>query len=448
MATAPEVVPPPPPATRAEWFATLPASTRQEFYRRLSPAETAQLPYLWTFWARPAQLPSPGEWRGWLIMAGRRWGKTRAGAEWVRWKVESGQARKIALLNDTAADTRDVMVEGPSGLLSICPPTCRPTYARGKLTWPNGAIAHSYSAEAPERLRGPEHDLAWADEPAKWRNLRKADEHGGTAWDNLMFGLSVGVNPQWVATTTPRPIQFMKTLLKATRIVITRGRTIENIRNLSADAVRELMEKYGGTRLGRQELDAELLEDIPGALFTFQMFERDGFRNFVPPPFTRVVVAVDPPLSSGPESDECGIIVCAKDLQRKGYVLADASLRGSPLVWARQVVDAYRAASADSVIAEINAGGEMVETTIHTIDPTIKVKVVHASRGKRTRAEPVSSLYEKGHIDHVGIFQELETQMTSWVPDLSPKSPDRMDAMVWGFTELLLEPEPRALKLY
>src|SRR5262245_10630621 len=456
-----------PAQSHAEWLAAaISPAEREAWLRSLSPQELEAFWYNWRIWARPAQLPPEGDWQGWIVKTGRGWGKTRVGAEWVRMNVEQKRARRVALLNDTSADTRDVMVEGPAGILSVCPPSNRPIYepSKRRLTWPNGAVAIMYSAEAPELLRGPEHDLAWADEPAKWRNLRKADAEGGTAWDNLMFGLRIGQNPRWLATTTPRTTRFMRALLKQEDVVITEGTSAENFSSLAPAYRDRITKRYQGTRLGRQELEGKLLDDVVGALWNSRMFDLEGFRNYNPPHFTRLVVAVDPAATSvegqalrqringdGTDPDapaDTGIVVAGRDAAGRGYVLADRTLGGTPAVWATAAVKAYYEAAADCIVAEMNNGSEMVEAPLRTIDPTVPVKLLSASRGKRTRAVPVSALYERRMVDHVGVFPDLEDEMTTWVPDTGMPSPNRMDAAVWSLTELLLEEPKKELKLW
>jgi phage terminase large subunit-like protein len=351
-----------------------------------------------------------------------------------------GTARRIALVNDTAADVRDVMIEGPSGLLAIAPPGFRPTYepSKRRLTWPNGSMAIAYAAEAPELLRGPEHDLGWADELAKWRNLRKADTSGGTAWDNLLMGLRIGTDPRVVVSTTPRQVAVLRRLIASPGTVVTRGHLADNAENLAPEFVTEMRTRYEGSRLGRQELAGELLEDVEGALWSPSYFERDGFRVATAPACWRLVVAIDPAVTSTATSAESGIVVAGKTEAAEGYVLADLSLRGSPDQWARRAVAAYRDFRADRIVAEANQGGDLVASVLATVAPHVPVTLVHASRGKRVRAEPVAALYEQGRIHHVGTLDVLEDQLTTWDPD-SGESPDRLDALVWALTDLLID---------
>jgi len=386
----------------------------------------------WHAVARPEQLPPPGDWNGWAVIAGRGFGKTRCGAEWVRSIVESGEARRIALVAPTSADARDTIVEGESGILAISPTWNRPTYESSKrrITWPNGAIATCFSAEEPERLRGPQHDAAWCDELAAWQNPREA-------WDQLQFGLRLGARPRVLVTTTPRPIALIKELLANPDFVVTRGSTSDNAANLSATFIKTVVGRYAGTRLGRQELDAEILEDVEGALWSRALIERTRIAPANRPPLRRVVVAIDPAVSSGEGSDETGIIVAALGEDGHGYVLEDASGRYAPTEWACKAAGLYARWGADRVIAEVNQGGEMVEATLRMVDPNISYRGVHASRGKITRAEPVSALYEQGRIHHAGVFPALEDQLCNYEPG-GRKSPDRLDALVWAFTELMV----------
>lgn len=372
-------------------------------------------------------------------MAGRGFGKTRTGAEWVRAQVERHGRKRIALVGRTSADVRDVMVEGPSGILACCPPWFRPIYepSKRRLTWPNGAVAITYTADKPDQLRGPQHDGAWADELAAWRFL--------DAWDQLMFGLRLGDDPRVVVTTTPRPIALVRELIKARTTVLTIGSTYENKSNLAKPFLDHIVKKYEGTRLGRQELQAEVLDDVPGALWKLAQIDKNRV-SITPSAPIRIVVAVDPPGSTA----ECGIVVCAEGQDGQGYVLDDRSIAGTPAEWSAAVVDAFATWNADCIVAEVNQGGDMVEHTIRTVRDAkdnpiglnLPIKRVWASRGKQTRAEPVSALYEQSRIKHVGAFPELETQMCNWVP--GETSPDRMDALVWGFTELFIaEEEPQ-----
>lgn len=413
-------------------IALLPSEKRQNLLSTLTDAECEQLLYDWRFWARPKQLPPDGDWLVWLIRTGRGWGKTRVGAETVRAWVESGQYKRIGLIAPTAGDVRDVMVEGQSGLLSVSPPWNRPQYepSKRRLTWPNGAIAITYSADEPDRLRGPQHDALWADELASWRYPE--------TWDMAMLGLRLGTSPRAIVTTTPRPIKLIKRLMKDKRTHDTKGSTLENLDNLAPTFREQVLAQYEGTRLGRQELDGEILDDVPGALWHSGLIEQYRIHQ-VPENLARIVVAVDPAVTSGDDSDDTGIIVVALDANRngRGYVLSDITIHGTPSEWAKRAVGAYHYWGADGIVAEANNGGELVRLNIQVEARNVPVKLVHASRGKRTRAEPISALYEQGRISHVGLFPELEDEMCSWLP--GDDSPDRMDALVWGFTELMLD---------
>lgn len=430
----------PPPNSAIAWLASRPAGERKRILAGLSEAHQAALLYDWPSWARPEQTAPPGDWLTWLIKAGRGFGKTRAAAEWVRAKVERGEARRVALVNDTSADARGVMVEGMAGLLRICPPWNRPKYepTKRQLTWPNGAVAVCYAAEAPEMLRGPEHDLAWADEPAKWRNLRKKDPQGGTAWDNLLMGLRIGRHPQCVVSTTPRPVPFLKVLLKQSTTVVTGGSTYDNLPNLAPSFAGQILEKYEGTRLGRQEIHAEMIDDMPGALWSRERLERN--RVQAAPALVRIVVAVDPAASTEEGASETGIVVGGLGEDGHGYVLADLSGRYTPGQWGAEAVRQYALLEADRIVGEVNNGGEMVGHTVRMAardaGTEVSYKAVTASRGKLTRAEPVAALDEQGRVHVVGCLPDLEDQLCSWVPGMA--SPDRLDAMVWALTELML----------
>ena len=420
----------------ASSLALLPAPVRNELIWSLPRDKALKLKYDWPYRARSEQLPPSGDWRVWLLLAGRGFGKTRTGAELVRARIEARTAHRIALVAPTAADARDVMVEGESGLLAIAPPGQRPLYepSKRRITWPNGAVATTYSADEPERLRGPQHDFAWCDELAAWRYPE--------AWDMLMFGLRLGDDPRAVVTTTPRPTKLVRALLADPKVVVTRGTTAENRANLAPTFLDQIVKRYQGTRLGRQELDAELLEDMPGALWQRGMIETT--RTSILPGLTRIVVAIDPAAASHEHADETGIITAGRDSDGHGFVLADASGRYAPAEWAGVAIAAYRAHQADRIVAEINNGGEMVEATLRMIDPNVPFSAVRASRGKVARAEPVAALYEQGRIRHLGAFPQLEDQMCAFTSDFDRNaagySPDRVDALVWALTDLLVEP--------
>ncbi len=410
-------------------MALLPAHERAKWLANLTREQAEELRWSWDFFARPQQKAPTCDWITWLILAGRGFGKTRSGAEWVRAQVESGRAGRIALVAPTSSDARDVMIEGPeSGIMAICPPWNRPVYepSKRRLTWPNGATAIAYSADEPDRLRGPQHDSAWCDEIAAWRY--------DDAWDQLRFGLRLGLNPQVVVTTTPRPTKLIKELVKEDTTIVTSGNTYENRSNLAPSFFAKIIAKYEGTRLGRQEIYAHILEDVPGALWDRPNI--DQHRVTEAPELRRIVVAVDPAVTDTKDSDETGIVVVGIGLDHNAYVLADLSQKLSPDNWARRAVMAYHSFAADRIVAEVNNGGDLVQHVVRTVDETVSYKAVRASRGKLVRAEPVAALYEQGKVHHVGTFASLEDQLCSYVG--GGKSPDRMDALVWGLTETML----------
>ena len=381
----------------------------------------------WLARRRPEQMPPHGDWRTWLILAGRGWGKTRTGAEWVIDRIEDGYQR-VALVGPTAADVRDVMVEGESGILACAPEDMAPNYepSKRRITFAGGAICTTFSADEPDRLRGPQHDAGWCDEIAAWRYPE--------AWDQLQFGLRLGDDPRCIVTTTPRPTKEVRDLVKSPTTVVTRGSTFDNADNLAPAFLERILQKYEGTRLGRQELYAEILDDVPGALWSRAMLEQAVTGYTEPEQMQRVVVAIDPAVTSGEDSDETGIVVAGRT-GTQGFVLADVTCRLSPDGWARRAVEAYHHHKADRIVAEANQGGDMVRTVLRTVDPSVPVKLVHATRGKRVRAEPVAALYEQGRVFHAQVFAQLEDQLLTWTPD-SPTSPDRLDALVWALTDL------------
>jgi len=384
--------------------------------------------YNWPNQARPNQLPPEGSWTTWLLLAGRGFGKTRTGAEYVRMQIEQKQAQRVALIAPTAADARDVMVEGESGLLNVCPPWNRPTYepSKRRVTWPNGAIATLYSADEPERLRGPQHDLLWADELAAWRYPE--------TWDMAMLGLRLGT-PKAVVTTTPKPTRIIRDLVAASTTSITRGSTFDNRENLAPTFLEQILAKYEGTRLGRQELYAEVLTDTPGALWTRAMLDQARDTGEPPSDLVRIVIGIDPAVTSGEDSDETGMIVAGIDSEKTIHILEDGSMRDTPARWAAKAVHLLDRWNADRIVAETNNGGDLVEATLRTVRRNLPYKRVTATRGKRVRAEPIAALYEQGRVRHYGKLDTLEDQMTSFTPD-SANSPDRLDALVWAVTEL------------
>jgi len=411
------------------------------FLGRLSEARCAHHLDDWLLWGRPEQLPPAGEWTTWLYMGGRGTGKTRAGAEWIRARVRSGLGRRIALVAGTAADARNVMIEGESGILAIASSADRPRFepSKRRLTWPNGAIATLFSAEQPDALRGPQHDTAWCDELAKWRYLEPA-------WDNLQLGLRLGREPRQVITTTPRALVALKAIIARSDTVTTRGTTYDNRANLAPVYFAQIIRRYEGTRFGRQELNAELLDDVQGALWTRAML--DGARlgpGASPPQMARIVVGVDP---SGTRGDDdrasVGIVVAGKGIDGIGYVLADFTCALSPAGWGRRVAEAVSAHRADCVVAEGNFGGALVESVLAAANVGARVKMVTASRGKIVRAEPIAALYEQGRVRHAGAFADLEDQLVAFTTDgyVGEGSPDRADAMIWALTELTLNRDP------
>ncbi|MDX5350218.1 MAG: terminase family protein [Paracoccaceae bacterium] len=418
-----------------------------EFLSGLSQNALLALPWVFEFWALPHQLPPRGAWKTWVIMGGRGAGKTRAGSEWVRAQVEGagpgdpGRARRVALVGETVDQVREVMVMGESGILACSPPDRRPEWhaTRQQLRWPNGAVAQVFSAHEPEAMRGPQFDAAWADELGKWKK-------GAEAWDQLQFALRLGTNPQAVVTTTPRNVGVLKAILKNPSTVITHAPTEANRAYLAESFLTEVQTRYGGTRIGRQELEGVLVEDEEGALWTLAMLDRA--REAAAPVPNRIVVAVDPPVTSMKSSDECGIVVVGADTRGepkdwRAVVLEDASVKGAtPEGWARAALAAMERHGADRLVAEVNQGGDLVEKVVRMIDPSVPFRAVHATRSKMLRAEPVAALYEQGRVAHVRGLQALEDQMcrmtaTGWQ---GAGSPDRLDALVWALTELLVAP--------
>ena len=395
----------------------------------------------------PHQRPPEGDWRTWVILGGRGAGKTRAGAEWVRTMVEGptphapGRAMHVALVAETMDQAREVMVFGESGLMAICPPDRRPNWiaTRKMLVWPNGAIAQLFSAHDPDSLRGPQFDAIWADELAKWR---KAED----AWDMLQFGLRLGDDPRACVTTTPRRTQMLRDLLDRDTTVMTHAPTQANRANLARSFLEEVEGHYGGTALGRQELEGELLSDVEGALWT--VAELAAIQVAAPPACDRIVVAIDPPGTSHVGSDECGIVVAGVSMKGpvqdwRAVVLEDATVSAArPTVWAEAAIDAMRRHDADRLVAEVNQGGDMVEAVLRQIDPMLSYRSVHASKGKIARAEPVAALYEQGRVQHVRGLAQLEDQMTQMTTAgfVGRGSPDRVDALVWALQDLLIEP--------
>lgn len=418
----------------AQRLAALPSDQRREIIAGLTEEQAEELLYDWRgFNARPEQIMPEGDWAIWLVLAGRGWGKSRTGAEAVREEVETGRSSRIGLIAETAADARDVMV---AELLRCFPKATRPTYiaSRRRIEFHNGAVAFTYNATEPDQLRGPQHDFLWHDELAKWRYARET-------WDQAQFGLRIGRNPRQIVTTTPRPIELVRAIVTGQegRVHVTRGKTFDNAANLAPAYLDRMRLRYVGTRMGRQELDAEILGDMPGALWS--MTTLDTYRLREEPPLKRIVVAVDPAVTATEDSDWHGIVVAGLAEDKRGVLVEDASVRGGPLDWARRAVALYRSRAADAIVVEVNQGGDMVAHTLRTVDPGVNIREVTATRGKHVRAEPIAALYEQGRIVHVGGFPELETQLTQITPDgyQGDGSPDRADALVWAMTELFGE---------
>jgi phage terminase large subunit-like protein len=414
-------------------IAQLPPQVRQSALASLTQREREHLAWCWEFVARPSQLLPPGDWAYWLLKCGRGFGKTRTGAETVRHWIKQGH-NYVNLIGATADDARDVMVQGESGILAICPKWERPDYkvSQRKLVWPNGAESLIFTADEPDRLRGKQSEKGWADELAAWRY---AD-----AWDQFNFGLRLGSKPQAVITTTPRPTALVKAIMADPGTVVTNGATYENRANLAPTFFSAVLKKYEGTRLGRQEIEGEVLDDNPGALF--KRSDIDKGRVIAAPSLVRLVVAIDPAAKSKEGSDDTGIGaagIAEIEGQMHAFVLDDLTVHEKPAGWAKVAVDAYHRFKADRIVAECNNGGEMVESVIHTADANVPVRLVTATRGKEIRAEPVSALYEQGRVHHVGYFAKLEDEMCEWDPlDKSAKSPNRMDWLVWAITDLML----------
>jgi phage terminase large subunit-like protein len=438
-----------PPATRsgADWIACAPRAIQEDFLAGLSEHALLALPWLFDFWALPHQLPPEGDWKTWVCLGGRGAGKTRAGAEWVRAQVEGarpgdpGRARRVALVGETYDQVREVMIFGDSGILACSPPDRRPEWqaTRRRLVWPNGAVASAHSAQDPEALRGPQFDAAWADELGKWTRAREA-------WDQLQFALRLGENPRQIVTTTPRPQALLRDLLARGSTVVTHAPTQANRAHLAPSFIEEITQRYGGGAQGRQEIAGEMVDEIEGALFPWSLIETA--QRPAPEAFSRVVVALDPAVTGGAGSDLCGIVVVGAvtdgpPAQWRAHVIEDASLRAaSPGDWARAALAAMARHGADRLVAEVNQGGDMVESVLRQIDPLVPYRAVRASRGKVARAEPVAALYEQGRVGHAPGLGALEDQMSR----LSTRgyqgggSPDRVDALVWALHDLIILP--------
>jgi phage terminase large subunit-like protein len=428
MATAPAS------ESEAQSLASLSEAERNRIINSLSKEEAQCLLYDWEFWARPDQLPPAGNWFCWLLRSGRGAGKTRTGAEWVISRARQKAHPPIALVGQTKADVRDTMIElGESSILKVSPPWFTPIYepSKRRLTWPNGVVAIAYSGDEPDQLRGPQHGAAWIDELAKMR-------YPQATWDNMELGLRLGDNPQVVVTTTPRPIPIIKQLITDPDTIDRVASTYANIANLSPSYIKRVIRKYEGTHLGRQELHGQLMDDDPRALWSRELLERTRVTR--PPDLHRIVVAVDPPAGSG----QAGIVVAGIATvsgETHGYTLEDASTPEGvkPAVWGSAAVAAYHKWGADMIVGEVNNGGDMIEDVIRNVPDgrNVAYKTVRATRGKYTRAEPVSNLFEQDRAHHVGQFADLEDQLCTWIP--GQDSPDRLDAEVWVYTELMLD---------
>ena len=410
----------------------------ESIQRGLDKDEATALNYVWPLYARDSQLPPKGDWNTWLILAGRGFGKSRTGAEWVRAQVEDGHARRIALVARSLSEAQSIMIEGESGILNISPPSNMPTYepSKRKLTWPNGAHALAFSSHEPDQLRGPQFDAAWCDELASW-------EYPAQTWDNLNFALRLGHRPRSVVTTTPKSIELVRTLSNGPGVHVTRGSTFDNKDNLAPAFFDAIIDQYDGTSIGRQEIYAELIDEDENALWKREWLEKARLSSY--PPIARIVVAIDPAMSTRPNSSETGIVVVGADMRREhAYVLADESGRLTPHGWATRAVHLFDKFNATRIIAEDNAGGDLVKNTLKAAVPrTLPYKGIKARRGKYIRAEPVAALYEQGRVHHVGRFPDLEDQMCTWTPESGPSHAlDRADALVHAITELMIERNP------
>ena len=385
----------------------------------------------WVKQSRPKQLTPDGDWSVWLILAGRGWGKTLTGAQDMAWFALNNPDSRIAIVAPTFADGRDTCIEGESGLISILSEKLIANYNRslGELVLHNGSRFKTFSSDTPERLRGPQHHRAWCDELGSWKYSE--------TWDQLLFGLRLGDNPKVIVTTTPKPIPLVKDLAKRKDVHITSGSTSENKANLAESSLEQLKQRYEGTRLGRQELYAEVLEDVEGSLWSRDLIEKSILPyNEKLPDMKRIVVAVDPAVTANKNSDETGIVVCSVDFKGRYYILNDMSGKYTPDAWAKKTVETYESYNADKVIAEVNNGGDLVERVVKTQDANVSYKSVRATRGKFVRAEPIAALYEQKRVKHLERFSILEDQLCSYNPEITSQSPDRLDALVWGLTEL------------
>lgn len=414
--------------SKAEIFATLPVKEQFDRINSLTEEEAELLAYDWDWYARPNQRFPTDPYTYLLVLAGRGFGKTRFGSEWTKDKVKTN--KYVNLMGATSQDARDIMVEGESGILSVCNKYDRPTYKKtdGRLEWPNGAISLIFSADEPERLRGKQHMKLWADELAAWRYP--------DSWDQAMFGLRLGDNPQACITTTPRPTKIIKELMNDKATIIIRGSTYDNKTNLAKSFFDKIVSKYEGTRLGRQELNAEMLDKNENALWNHIMLDLTRVKSY-DGDYSRVVVAIDPAVTSNENSDLTGIVVVGKGEDGHYYLIEDLTMMGKPSEWANVAIKAYHKYNADRIIAETNNGGDLVEEVIRNIDRNVSYSKVTATRGKMLRAEPISALYEQSKVHHIGMFKDLEDQMCNFSGSgPGVKSPDRLDALVWGLTHL------------
>lgn len=426
-------------------LASRPEHERQTILDGFSDEQLALLEFDWGFWGRTDQQIPQKPWSIWIALAGRGWGKTRVGAEFIRNRacgktpLSKGRARHIAIVGETAADARDVMIEGVSGILAAHPKAYRPHYepSKRKLTWPNGATALVFNATEPDQLRGPQFDTAWLDEMAKWRYIQET-------WDMLQFGMRLGDDPEQLITTTPKPLPLIREILKYPYTHVTRGSTYDNKANLASSFFAQVVTKYEGTRLGRQEIDAEILDDVPNALFSRANIDKNRTRSL--PELERIVVGVDPSGTEGDEekrSDEVGIVVAGRSEDKHGYIIDDCTVNERPEKWAQKVIEAFDQYEADEIVVETNFGGAMVEAVLRSVPggQSLPIKKVTASRGKHIRAQPVASLYEQNRIHHLGSLSSLEDQLCLFTPDgyMGGRSPDRADAAIWALTDLLVE---------
>jgi phage terminase large subunit-like protein len=420
----------------AEYVAMLPRDEQDKFLDEIAPTpeDKEALLYNWDFWKRPSQTEPEGNWGTWAIFSGRGSGKTRIGSQSIIKRAKNGPYYPMALIGQTKADTRDTMVElFESSIMKQSPPWFVPKLevTKRRLTWPNGMQAVMYSGDEPDQLRGPQHGFGWLDELAKFKYPQET-------WDNFSMGLRLGPRPQALITTTPRPIPIIKDLADDPDVVKTISSTYDNISNLPIDYIKRILSKYENTRLGAQEIYGKILGDVEGALWTRGVIEENRVSSL--PPLYRVIVGVDPPTGGirGTAKGECGIVVAGLSQEGHAYVLDDASIETpDPNIWAKQVISAFSRYGADKLIAEGNQGGQMVKSVIHTVNRDVPVDMVFASKGKYTRAEPIASLYSQGRVHHVGMLSELEDQMASWLP--GEPSPDRLDALVWALTELMMK---------